>query len=169
MVFTSLSDYIRRYKDTSVRESTLSYGEWVYDNELVEDGEILAKDLDYFKLIIDNIIDKNSYFLDQYVYTVQLTDEQYRKYRCNAHRLAYDIFGTTALWFLITNLNEMYSEAEFDTSKFKMYRPDIMRRISEIKIVENDQLERNKAELSRMENALKLFYTNQDEDDDTMD
>lgn len=165
MVFTSLNDYIRKYKDLPFKESTTSFVEWEYDNELVEDGEILAKDLDYFKLLLDNIIDKHSYFLEQYVYKVQLTEEQYRKYRCNAHRLAYDIFGNPSLWFLITNLNEMYSESEFDVHVFKMYRPDMMKQLSEIRLIENNQLNLNKAQVSKMTNSLKLFHSNLEEDD----
>ena len=96
MVFTTLSDYIQRYKNLTLRESVYSFNQWMFDNELIEDAEILNKNLDYIKVLDENIIDQHSYYLDKYVYIVELTDEEYRKYRCNAHRLAYDVFGTTS-------------------------------------------------------------------------
>ena len=169
MEFTTLSDYIQKYKNISAKESNYSYNQWVYDNELIEDDEILNKNLDYIKLLDENIIDQHSYFLDKYVYKVQLTDEEFRKYRCNAHRLAYDIFGNSALWFLILNLNEMYSEAEFTKYRFKMYKPEVLEHLSEIKIVENDLLDRNKAETAKFGNALKVFFDSINSEDDEME
>ena len=158
MVFTTLSDYIQRYKDIPVKESTYSFNQWLFDNELIEDDEILNKNLDYIKVIDENIIDQYSYYLKNYVYYVQLTDEEYRKYRCNAHRLSNDIFGTPMLWFLILNLNEMYSESEFNTYRFKMYKPEVVAHLSEIKLVESELLDRNKAETDKFGSALKTFF-----------
>lgn len=164
MVFTTLNNYIQRYKDLANREPSFSYSEWVFDNELIDDDELLNKNLDYFKLLEENVIDKHSYFLDNYVYRVRLNGDQYRKYRCNTHRLSYDIFGTTVYWYLILNLNEMYSESEFDTVTFKMYRPDIIRHLSEIRIAESDLLNKNKADTAKMGNALKIFFAEVDKD-----
>ena len=145
------------------RESSVSYNEWLYDNELIEDNDILNVNLDYIKVLEENIIDKHSYYLDDYVYVVKLNDEQYRKYRCNAHRLSYDIFGTTALWYLILNLNEMYSESEFNKTRFKMYKPDVVRHLSEIRIVENNMLNKNRAATNKFGNALQIFFNGVEE------
>lgn len=169
MVFTTLSDYIQRYKNLTLRESVYSFNQWMFDNELIEDAEILNKNLDYIKVLDENIIDQHSYYLDKYVYIVELTDEEYRKYRCNAHRLAYDVFGTTSLWYLITNLNELYSEAEFDMHSFKMYKPEVIQHLSEIKIVENNALNMNKAATAKFGDALKIFFNavkNEEENDE---
>lgn len=163
MVFTTLNDYIENYKNMANRESSVSYNEWLYDNELIDDNDILNVNLDYIKVLEENIIDKHSYFLDKYVYVVKLTDEQYRKYRCNTHRLSYDIFGTTALWYLILNLNEMYSESEFNVTRFKMYKPDVVQHLSEIRIVENNMLNKNRAATNKFGNALKIFFNGVEE------
>lgn len=169
MVFTTLSDYIQRYKSLISKESDYSFNQWIFDNELIEDAEILNKNLDYIKVLDENIIDQHSYFLEKYAYIVQLTPEEYRKYRCNAHRLSYDIFGTTALWYLITNLNELYSETEFDMDTFKMYKPEVVEHLSEIKIVESNALNVNKASTAKFGNALKIFFNavkNEEENED---
>lgn len=166
MVFTSLSDYIQKYKDITLKESNYSFVQWMYDNELIEDDEVLNKNLDYIKVLDENIIDQYAYYLKRYVYEVQLTDAEYRKYRCNAHRLSYDIFGTPMLWFMILNLNEMYSESEFNTYRFKMYKPDVIRHLSEIKLVENDLLDRNKSETDKFGNALKVFFDSLSEENE---
>lgn len=165
MVFTTLSDYITTYKDLNAKESKLSYTQWMFDNELIEDDEVLNKNLDYIHVLDMNILDKHAYYLKKYIYTVKLTDEEYRKYRCNAHRLAFDIFGNPSMWFLILNINEMYSEADFNKKVFKMYRPEVMDHINEICLVENRLLLKNKADAARFNNALKIFFSSLDEDE----
>jgi hypothetical protein len=169
MVFTTLSDYIQRYKDSILKESNFSFNQWVFDNELIEDDEILNKNLDYIKLLDENIIDQHSYYIDKYVYLVRLTDEEYRKYRCNAHRLSYDIFGTTMLWYMILGINEMYSESEFNKYIFKMYKPEMVSHLAEIKLVEDDLLDRNKAETAKFGNALKVFFDSIDKEENEIE
>jgi len=168
MEFTTLNNYITRYKNMINKESSFSYSQWLYDTDLIEEDEILNKNIDYFKVLEENIIDKHSYYIDKYLYNVKLTEEQYRKYRCNAHRLAYDIFGSTAFWFLILNANQLYSESEFDMHTFKMYRPDVISHLSEMRIVESDLLDKNKADVARMANSLKVFFADIEKDENEL-
>lgn len=160
MTFTTLNDYITKYKAMLNKDSSFSFQEWIYDNELVEDDVILNKNLDYIKLCEENVLDRHSYFLEKYVITIDLTDEEYRKYRCNAHRLAYDTYGTTALWFIILGINELYSESEFNMRKIKLFKASVMQRLIEIKLAEDRELNLNKSFTYKMSNAIKKFFDN---------
>lgn len=160
MVFTTIQSYIDTYNDALNKESSFSFMEWVYDNELIEEDIYLNKNLDYLKLCEENILDRHSYFLSKHLTVVEFTDEEYRKYRCNAHRLAYDLYGTTVLWFLILSANELFSESEFNLHRVKLYDPEVIGRLVEVKLAENRELELNRASVNKMSKEIKTFFNN---------
>ena len=162
MTFTTLNDYIKKYKAMVNKESSFSFKEWIYDNELIEDDIVFNKNLDYFKVCEENILDRHSYFLKDYINVVDLDDKDYRKYRCNAHRLSFDLYGTTALWFLILSVNELYSESEFNLKRIKLYKPSVVQRIVEVKLAEDREMNLNKASVNRMTVDLKTYFNNID-------
>ena len=162
MIFTTLKDYIEVYNGAVNKESSMSFQEWVYDNELIEDDIFLNKNLDYLKLCEENMTDRHSYFLKDHLVTIDLTDEEYRKYRCNAHRLSNDIYGTTVLWYIILSANEMYSESEFNKTHVKLYDANVIRRLVEIRLAEDRELELNRAHVNRMTRDIKTFFNNVD-------
>ena len=51
---------------------------------------------------------------------VELTSEEYRKYKCNPDLLAYDIYGSTQLDFIILLINDIIDAKEFDSKKLKL-------------------------------------------------
>ena len=51
---------------------------------------------------------------------VELTSEEYRKYKCNPDLLAYDIYGSTQLDFIILLINDIIDAKEFDSKKLKI-------------------------------------------------
>ena len=44
-----------------------------------------------------------------------LTESEYRMYRFNPKKLSFDLYGTTELWSLILDINELKSATDFDT------------------------------------------------------
>jgi hypothetical protein len=160
VIFTTIQSYIDTYNEALNKESSFSFQEWVYDNELIEDDIVLNKNLDYLKLCEENIIDRHSYFLSNHLNVVEFSEEEYRKYRCNAHRLAYDLYGTTVLWFLILSANELFSESEFNLHRVKLYDANVVARLVEIKLAENRELELNRASVNRMSKDIKTFFNN---------
>lgn len=160
MQFTTLKDFIAKYKSTVNKESSFAFQEWIYDNELIENDILLNKNLDYIKVCEENVLDRHSYFLKDYISVIELTDAEYRKYRCNAHRLSYDLYGTTMLWFLLLNLNELYSESEFNLKRIKVYNSNVIQRLVEIKLAEDRELNLNKATVRKMTNAIVRYFDN---------
>lgn len=58
--------------------------------------------------------------------TVDLTDEEYHKYRLKPKLLAYDIYGSTEIYFVILFINGMYNIKDFDRKTIKLIRKDHM-------------------------------------------
>ena len=83
----------------------------------------------------DNLASEYARFLSNIVTTKDMTDEEFRKYRCNPWRLSDDLYGTTEFWFMLLHLNEMYSATEFTRRKIKIYKAELPDRINDIEVV----------------------------------
>lgn len=58
--------------------------------------------------------------------TVQLTDEEYRKYCYKPKLLCYDIYGNPELYFIILLINDMADVKEFNKKSFYMLSKEYM-------------------------------------------
>ena len=147
---STLSRYLTDYKRQDFKLDNY------FTHELMNDGE----SKDWFKVIEENIASRHTMFLDECKVKVTLTDAQYRKYRCNAHRLAHDLYGQTELWFLILHANEMYSEMEMTTKELYIYKPSMLiQKLTEISIVENDYIKKNRNYVFSDESVLKHYFS----------
>ena len=63
---------------------------------------------------------------------ITLSNEEYAKYRYNPKYLSHDIYGTTELWFLILEANELHSVRQFDSKTIYLYRVDIVEKMTRI-------------------------------------
>ena len=145
---TTLKEYIADYKDQQLKLTDYFTFEWLND----ESNDI------YIKTIEENILSKHTNFLSTNKTKVTITDDEYRKYRCNAHWLSQDVYGTTELWFLILHANELYSESEFNTKEFYIYSKSVLDKLSEIISVEEDDINNNRASITSQETKLKKKY-----------
>ena len=82
---------------------------------------------------------------------VTLSNEEYFKYRFNPKLLSYDIYGTTELWFLILEANELHSVTQFDLRTLYIFNTSIVDRVTRILNLEKDvkdyDAEQNASEL----------------------
>lgn len=69
----------------------------------------------------ESILSKYQKELAQYLQKMDLSTEDYMKYRFNPKRFSYDIYGTTELWFLILYANELYNIGQFDLHSIYYY------------------------------------------------
>ena len=58
----------------------------------------------YFEFIIRNIINDYVYELKELSIEVKLTTDEIYKYKYNPKRLAYDVYGSTKLFFIISHI-----------------------------------------------------------------
>lgn len=85
-----------------------------------------------------SIINKYRDFLSDITYEVTLTDVEYMKYRYAPKTLSQDLYGTTEYWFIIMELNNCITVANFNSKTLKIYEPEGLNAIiNEIMILEN--------------------------------
>lgn len=78
----------------------------------------------------------------------EFTEVEYRKYKYNPKRLSYDLYGTTELWSLILDINEVTSVAQFDMRTIWILPPYLVERIQRIHNLENENRNYNAEEVS---------------------
>lgn len=85
-----------------------------------------------------SIINKYRDFLSDIIYEVTLTDVEYMRYRYAPKTLSQDLYGTTEYWFIIMELNNCITVANFNSKVLKIYEPEGLNAIiNEIMILEN--------------------------------
>ena len=67
-----------------------------------------------------NLVEEYSSILKDQSVLVELSDEQYKKYRYCPDLLAYDVYGSVQLDFVILILNDMYDPKEFANKIIRM-------------------------------------------------
>ena len=75
-----------------------------------------------YQLEIDNIINDYMDILNDIAEKVEMSQEEQLKYYYNPELLAFDLYGTTELDFVIMKLNGMVDPKEFDLPKIKLVR-----------------------------------------------
>lgn len=100
-------------------------------------------------LLIYNLINEYLDELKEASVEIELTDDEYYKYLYKPKLLAYDIYGSTELFFLILLLNNICNVKEFNFRKVKMLSIDKLNNLlSIIYNKEETTVIRNRNELS---------------------
>ena len=58
--------------------------------------------------------------------TIDMTDNEYNKYRLKPKLLSYDVYGSTEIYFVILFINGMYNLKDFDRKTIKLIKKDTM-------------------------------------------
>ena len=83
---------------------------------------------------------------DQAVYVV-LTDMEYKKYKYNPDLLAYDIYGSVQLDFVILILNDIYDPKEFISKTLRLVHSSVLSRfLSTVYGKEKGWIQQNRAD-----------------------
>ena len=83
---------------------------------------------------------------------VDMTDAEYHKYRLKPKLLAYDLYGSTELFFAILFINGMYNIKDFDRRNIKLIRKDLMSQLLEaIYNAEQNYISSNRAAIGYIE------------------
>ena len=80
---------------------------------------------------------------------VTLSNEEYNRYKYNPKRLSYELYGTTELWFLILEANELHSINQFDSRTIYLFRTDIVEKMTRILNLEIESKNYNEEEISQ--------------------
>lgn len=132
----TLSEYISSYNQTDITFASLHLKE----KDTADSGDAII-------LLSDNIITKYKGDLEDHVTLVTLTTTEFNKYQYNPKVLSYDLYGTTELWTLILDLNQLYSTAEFSINPIKLYDTSILNYIGAILNLEKPIIDSNIASI----------------------
>jgi len=111
-----------------------------------EDGTIVIFNL---YSILDRYMDD----LEQFIMTIELSDDEYLKYRFQPKRLCMDVYNCPDLAPLILKINNMVSLLEFDKHSIRMFKTSITKILNEIKMLEKEQFNLNESEVDKRING----------------
>lgn len=96
----------------------------------------------------DNIIYDYMNELLESAVEYELTDDEYVKYRYKPKLLAYDLYGSTEIYFVIMALNGMCNIKDFTKRKLKLlYRSRLIELLNEIYSAESEYIKYNRLHL----------------------
>jgi len=108
---------------------------------------ILEK-IQYMHLPIDNIIYTYIDELKKYIIPIKLTEMELVRYKYKPKLLAFDVYGSTDLYFVIMALNGIIDVRDFTMSTVNMFKKEHMNIImSSIYNAEKISLEQNRDEI----------------------
>ena len=97
----------------------------------------------------DNIIYDYLPELNERTVTLTMTDNEFIKYRYKPKLLAYDLYGSTEVYFVIMALNGMCNIKDFNKKKLKLlYKSDLIELLNEIYSAESDYIMYNRVHLN---------------------
>lgn len=134
---STISEYSKAYSDTDITFNSLHYKE----KDSVDDSTSLI-------LLNDSILDKYRNDLAEKIVTKTLTNEEINKYQYNPKRLSFDLYGTTELWGLLLEINQLQSVTEFNINPVKVYDGSIISYINSIFSLEKPFIDQNEEEIS---------------------
>ena len=87
--------------------------------------------------------------MKQYAVDYTFTEEEYRKYKYRPKLLAYDVYGSTELYFVILALNDTCNIKDFTKRKVKMlHQSTLAEFLSQIYNVETNRLYLNRKSIN---------------------
>lgn len=96
-------------------------------------------------MVTYNLLNDYKKELDDLAVTVSLSDTDYLRYAYKPKLLAYDIYGSTELYFIILFINNMCNVKEFTNKKIKMLKKDDLNKVlSAIYNSEAETIKRNR-------------------------
>lgn len=133
----TIKDYITQYNNEDI-----TFSEFFLKQVFVTDaGKKLLMNF-------ENLIIKYMPELKEMKVKVTLSNEEYSRYRFNPKLLSFDIYGTTELWFLILEANELHTISQFDSKTIYLFRADIIEKAARILNLEVDNKNYNADEVS---------------------
>lgn len=111
--------------------------------------------VDGLELLDHNLIEDYLTELQSLCIEVELTREQYIKYKYAPDLLAYDIYGSTQLDFIILFANEIIDPKEFNLKKLKLpYASQLKTFLSAVYNSESDYINFNRTQNGLINNVL---------------
>lgn len=117
------------------------------DTSTYRNFSILEK-YDNIEFVDHNLLDDYIDILEDVCVDCELTDEEYNKYKYAPDMLAYDVYGSTQLDFLIMAANGIIDPKEFDNSVIKLPKVAIAKEfLTEVMTANTEYIDNNRQNL----------------------
>ena len=119
MVMTMITS--TRYQDNPALTHKLSeFINFKYEDDLTFRNFSILEKINDIEMLDFNLVDEYLPELADICKAVTLSDEEYIKYKYCPDLLAYDVYGTTQLDFVVLLANDMIDPKEFDLKTIKL-------------------------------------------------
>lgn len=99
-------------------------------------------------LSANNIIYDYMDEIKPYIVNVSLSEEEYIKYRYKPKLFAYDIYGSTELFFIVMAVNGIYDIKDFNRRNIKaLYKKQLFELLNQIYNAESGYIQKNRSDL----------------------
>ena len=117
-----------------------------YTDELTYYNFSIIELVNGIKLLDHNLIEDYLSELESLCVNCELDQDQYKKYKYSPDLLAFDVYGSTQLDFIILMINDMIDPKEFDLKTVKLlYASQLKSFLSEVYNAENDYISYNRS------------------------
>lgn len=104
--------------------------------------------LNGFDMFITNLLYDYEEEIKEMAVTLQLTDVEKAKYRYKPYLLAFDIYGSTEMKFIIMMLNNIIDPKEFNFDRIKVIRyGDLLTILNRLQAVNEEYMNNNRSKL----------------------
>ena len=99
-------------------------------------------------LSANNIIYDYMDEIKPYIVNVSLSEEEYIKYRYKPKLFAYDIYGSTELFFVVMAVNGIYDIKDFNRRNIKaLYKKQLFELLNQMYNAESGYIQKNRSDL----------------------
>ena len=119
-----------------------------YSDDITYYKYSLLKYLNGFEMFVTNLLYDYEEEFNERAITVQLNQSEKYKYRYQPGLLAYDVYGSTELAFIVMMLNGIIDPKEFDFDQIKLLRTDeLSNLLNRILIINSEYMNYNRSQL----------------------
>ena len=134
---STIKEYISNYNSEEITHSAF------FLKQVFTTGTS-AKILVNFK----NLVMKYMPELNDLKVKITLDNDEYSKYKFNPKLLSHDVYGTTELWFLILEANELHSITQFDLKTIYIFNTSIVDKMTRILNLEKESKDYDEEQIS---------------------
>lgn len=109
-----------RKTDTATLHTLEEFIAEKYNDQLTYRNFSILEKIDGIEVVSQCLVDDYLQELDKISLKITLSNDEYRKYKYAPDILAYDVYGSTQLDFVIMFINDMIDPKEFDLKTIKL-------------------------------------------------
>lgn len=145
--------YSRIKATSSISELILAGKKENFTPDKLHLKQVINSGDDYIIINLYSIIDRYIEELKSLLVSVEMTEEEYDRYRYNPKLLCVELYDNIDLTPLILRMNNMLSVLEFDKKELKLFKSSIIEYLNEIINLEKSRYDKNESNNNKIING----------------